>query len=96
MKTTTIEKVEEALRKQLDAAKDRLLHPEAYDPVNGAKLYRHQQWRKPLEPRYRLTTRLELLCMLKRYETELMKEILADEESTRDAKASKWPPGASP
>ena len=41
----------------------------------------------PLEPRHRLSTRLSLLVALKRFENQLMKELLADTESIADARA---------
>ncbi len=51
--------------------------------------YTKKYGKPPLEPRYRLSTRLALMLAVTRIKNDLMKQILADEEATADAKKHK-------
>lgn len=90
----------ERLHAALDAFLHESLHPDEYDQDTGARLRRtpngrvHSYWnqyagRSLPAPRYRLMRRLQLLTALREWDLKLMKEILADEEATSDAKAHK-------
>lgn len=81
-------KIKEAVRAALEPVLHQVLHPEDYDIITGCKLpkYSRDGRRKPLVPRHRLSSRLVLLLALKEAEIALMKEIMADKESHKDAK----------
>jgi hypothetical protein len=72
--------IENALR----PIKHRLLHPEEHDQY-GKRIYQTNRFGVPLQPQHRLSARLTLLCELRRYELELLKEVMADRESIQAA-----------
>lgn len=85
----TREQLKAAIEGALKPIKHRILHPEEFD-YRGHRLYtpskRAAHGGNPLQPRHRLSVRLELLLALKQYELALSKEIIADTEAISDAK----------
>ncbi len=89
----------ERIHRALDVFLDECLHPEKYDRNTGRLLYRDRDGYaygldprpgSPLPaPRYRLMARLQLLTVLREWDIQLLKEILADEEAAADVKAHK-------
>lgn len=88
----TMKSRKERIHEALDAFLNEALYPEKYDGRTHKLLPKYRGWNtepgRPLpSPRYRLSRRLQLLATVQEWVNLLMKETLADTESTEDAKA---------